>query len=211
MIILANAEQKICSRWQSGLNDQSHVLCVDALTRLRKILDRQADPTVLLHRSLPGIGRLAEITELVKRYPQARLFVLADLPEEQEGIELIRAGVLGYVNTHIKPEILNEAVKVIELGEIWASKRLLQWMVNHCGSPEQHQAKLGSYLALDTLTASEKKVMGQLLEGAANKQIAKKLQITERTVKAHLTSIYKKTGVKDRLHLALLVNSNNTQ
>lgn len=210
MIILANADQKSCLRWRSGLNEQASVVCVNALTTLDKALERQAETTVLLHRTLPGIRRLAEVTSLVKRYPQARLFVLADLPEEQEGIELIRAGILGYANTHIKPELLREAVKVIELGEIWASKRLLQWLVNHCGSPEQHLVKLGSYLALDNLTASEKRVIDHLLEGATNKQIALKLQITERTVKAHLTSIYRKTGVKDRLHLALLVNSNST-
>jgi DNA-binding NarL/FixJ family response regulator len=50
-------------------------------------------------------------------------------------------------------------------------------------------------------------VVGHLLDGHTNKQIAQKLQITERTVKAHLTSIYRKTGVSDRLHLALLVNN----
>lgn len=211
MIILATADGKIFARWQRGVETQAEIVPVNSLASLHRALDLHPEVTVLLHSVLPGLSGLPEIQLLITRYPQANLFVLADIPEEQQGIELIRAGVLGYANTHIRPDILQEAVKVIELGEIWASKRLLQWMVHHCGTPEQFKQTLGSYIALDSLTPGEKKVVEHLLKGDTNKQIARKLQITERTVKAHLTTIYRKTGVKDRLHLALLVNNYSTQ
>lgn len=207
MIILATADDKIYARWQRGVGIQAEAVTVNSLTGLRHSLDSHPEATVLLHCILPGLSGLPEIKSLITTYPRANLFVLVDVPQEQQGIGLIRAGVLGYANTHIRPDILQEAVKVIELGEIWASKRLLQWMVNHCGSPEQMKQSLGSYMALDSLTPGEKKVVEHLLTGDNNKEIARKLQITERTVKAHLTTIYRKTGVKDRLHLALLVNN----
>lgn len=211
MIILATADIKTSQRWRSSLGASLESIAVDSMSALRTQLKQYPQTTVVLHESLPGISGVADFSGLMKDFPRARLFVLADIPEEQQGIELIRAGVLGYANTHIRPDILREAFKVISLGEIWVSKRLLQWLVNHCGPSDQYNKALSSHKALGTLTPGEQKVMGHLLEGDSNKQIAQKLQITERTVKAHLTSIFRKTGVKDRLHLALLVNQNGPQ
>ena len=151
---------------------------------------------------------LADINKLVQDFPETGLLALADIPDEHEGVNLIRGGALGYANTLLKPEVLREALKVVELGEVWISKRLLHWMVNHCREIDRVESDVGSYLALDTLTPSERHVALHLSLGDNNKQIARKLNITERTVKAHLTSIYSKTGVKDRLHLALLVHNN---
>jgi DNA-binding NarL/FixJ family response regulator len=89
------------------------------------------------------------------------------------------------------------------MGEIWVSKRLVQWLANNCQSPEHFPDSEDSGLQLNTLTVSENKILNHLLNGESNKAIAKKLNISERTVKAHLTSIFRKTGAKDRLSLAL--------
>ncbi|MEJ2142925.1 MAG: response regulator transcription factor [Gammaproteobacteria bacterium] len=212
MLILACADKKILKRWQDAFEGDKNYLVVSNTSSLKNRLKNQPDVTVILHRLLPGISDSddATVNQLHASYPDARLMVLADVPHEQQGIDFIRSGILGYANSLISPEILREAIKVIELGEIWVSKRLLEWMVNHCRDVEQHTKDLGSYLALDMLTPSEKHVIEHLVEGNNNKEIARKLNITERTVKAHLTSIYSKTGVKDRLHLALLVHNNGT-
>ena len=207
MILLASADQKIISRWKRGLFDYGNIDDVSNLSSLRKKLRVIADDiTVIIHRALPGLEHEEDIRSLLNDYPKTRLLVLADVPDEHQGIELIRDGVLGYANTHIKPEILHEAIKVISLGEIWASKRLVQWLVSHCHGAETTVEEVGSYMALDELTPSEHHVVKHLSKGDNNKDIARHLNITERTVKAHLTSIYSKTGVKDRLHLALLIN-----
>lgn len=206
MIILATADEKIAGRWSSSLDATNGFESVNSLSHLNEKLRQYTNATVILHASLPGLNGITDIKSLLKHYPNANLFVLADIPGEQEGIELIRAGVLGYANTHIREDILREAVKVISLGEIWVSKRLLQWLVDHCGTPALVKKNIVSQVALKTLTPGEQKVLEHLLSGNSNKQIARKLNITERTVKAHLTSIYRKTGVQDRLHLAILVN-----
>lgn len=208
MVILATADKKILTRWRSSLETSQEMIGVESLSALRKQLGRQPQTTVILHASLPGVTCLADIINLVKKFPHANMFVLADIPEEQQGLELIRAGVLGYANTYIRVDVLREALKVIILGELWVSKRLLQWLVNHCGPSDQVKQTLSSIRSLGELTPAEQKVIEHLLKGNTNKQIAQQLQITERTVKAHLTSIFRKTGVKDRLHLALLMNQN---
>lgn len=208
MIILACSDRRIASRWQRGLQDYAPIIAVTSLASLKHKLRAQPETMVILHHGLPGVMADGDICRLVKEFPKARIMVLADVPEEHQGIEFIRYGVLGYANTHIKPEILHEAIKVIELGEIWASRRLLQWLVTHCDDAGRKADDVGSFMALDSLTPSENHVAKHLSHGDTNKQIARKLNITERTVKAHLTSIYSKTGVKDRLQLVLLINGN---
>lgn len=208
MIILATADKKIYRRWLDSLESPTEVRSADSLSNLRDQLRQYPAATIILHESLPGLEGVAEIDAVVSQFPRCQLFVLADIPEEHQGIEMIRAGVLGYANTHIRHDILREALKVISLGEIWVSKRLLQWLVNHCGPSLVTEKVLTTRKAMERLTPSEQRVIEHLLNGNSNKQIARKLQITERTVKAHLTSIFRKTGVKDRLHLALLVNHN---
>jgi len=208
MLLLASTDKKIISRWKDNLNNDKNIIEVNNLTSLRNKLHKSIGATVILHSRLNGVNDDADICKLLNDFPKVGLLILTDVPDEHQGISFIRNGALGYANTYIKPELLVEAIKVIELGEIWVSKRLLQWMMNHCHDTEEHNKEMGSYLALDTLTPSEKHVTEHLLEGNNNKQIARKLNITERTVKAHLTSVYSKTGVKDRLHLALLVHNN---
>jgi len=208
MLILACADRKILTRWKSALDSDDNIVDVKHFSALKQRLRGTNRATVVLHTSLPGVHDLVDIIKLVKDFPETGLLALADIPDEHEGVNLIRGGVHGYANTLLKPEVLREALKVVELGEVWISKRLLHWMVNHCHEIDRVESDVGSYLALDTLTPSERHVALHLSRGDNNKQIAHKLNITERTVKAHLTSIYSKTGVKDRLHLALLVHNN---
>ena len=208
MLILACANKKILKRWQNAFEGEKNYLVVDTFSSLVNRIKKQSDITLVLHSALPGIDNNISISELRNKYPDIRLMVLVDVPDERQGVGFIRSGILGYANALIMPDILREAIKVIELGEIWVSKRLLEWMVNHCSDIERQPKDMGSYLALETLTPSEKHVIECLVEGNNNKEIARKLNITERTVKAHLTSIYSKTGVKDRLHRALLVHNN---
>ena len=208
MLILACANRKILTRWRSAFDSYDNLVNVNHFSALKHRLRGANRATVVLHTSLPGMHGLAGIKRLVQDFPETGLLVLADIPDEHEGINLIRGGAHGYANTLLKPEVLREALRVVELGEIWISKRLLHWMVNHCSEIDRVDSDVGSYLALDTLTPSERHVALHLSQGDNNKQIARKLNITERTVKAHLTSIYRKTGIKDRLHLALLVHNN---
>ena len=207
MLLLACTEHNILSRWSNALADTKNIIVSANLNQLRNKLHNLGGVTVILHSTLAGIKSDNNIYKLLHDFPNAGFLVLADAPNEFQGVELVRNGALGYANTYIKPDVLHEAVKVIELGELWVSKRLLEWLVNHCHVVEHHKNEIGTYMALDSLTKSEKHVIEHLAEGSKNKEIANKLNITERTVKAHLTSIYSKTGVKDRLHLALLVHN----
>jgi len=208
MLILACADKKLLSHWERTFSEYENIVSEHSLIHLKAKLRETIHATVIIHTSLPGVESNDDVIELIKEHPTAKLLVLADIPNELEGVEFIRSGALGYANTHIKNNILHEAIKVIGFGEVWVSKRVLNWLVNHCHALEHNTQVINMYSEFETLTPAENIVAKHVTNGNNNKDIAKILNITERTVKAHLTSIYNKMGVKDRLHLALLLHNN---
>jgi DNA-binding NarL/FixJ family response regulator len=203
MVILASSNNKVIARWASALDNATEKTVVSHASDLIDKAGRHPDPVAVIHLSLNGLEGMQGIKRILDEANTTKMLVLEDVPNELHGVELLKSGVLGYGNTYLDPSVLNEAIKVIQMGEIWVSKRLVQWLANNCQSPEHFPDSEDSGLQLNTLTVSENKILNHLLNGESNKAIAKKLNISERTVKAHLTSIFRKTGAKDRLSLAL--------
>ena len=126
------------------------------------------------------------------------------------------AGVMGYTHSHALPGLLQEVATVVEHGGLWAGPELLRRMVasssaamtrlpqpaNGPGVVAQNYAK-----AWVTLSAREMQVASNVAEGKSNKEVADQLFVSERTIKAHMGSIFEKLGVRDRLQLALLVGT----
>jgi DNA-binding NarL/FixJ family response regulator len=135
------------------------------------------------------------------------LVVLADDPDERVVLEALAAGAAGCCNSHAAPEVLRQVALVVANGGLWVGQSLLTQLVGattrRLGVPGQ-AAPVGGWSA--SLSEREAQVARLVAEGAANKEIATRLAITERTVKAHLTAIFEKLGVRDRLQLSLRVN-----
>lgn len=135
------------------------------------------------------------------------LVVLADAPDERVVLEALAAGAAGCCNSRAAPEVLRQVALVVANGGLWVGQSLLNQMV---GATTRRLAALGRTVATGdwsaTLSEREAQVARLVAEGAANKEIASRLGITERTVKAHLTAIFEKLGVRDRLQLSLKVN-----
>ncbi|MBT3045713.1 MAG: response regulator transcription factor [gamma proteobacterium symbiont of Ctena orbiculata] len=98
------------------------------------------------------------------------------------------------------------------MGEVWVGRSLLFKLMNRLSSMASPQAEErgmqgGSADSLAKLTEREREIAQHVGAGDSNKVIARKLDITERTVKAHLSSIFRKTNTKDRLQLGLLINA----
>jgi DNA-binding NarL/FixJ family response regulator len=129
-------------------------------------------------------------------------------PTESEGVAVLRAGARGYCDRDLDPALLRKAVDVVQRGEVWASRVLIARLVEQLAAaimqPAHATAAAGS--RLDVLTARERQIALLVGAGAANKEIGHRLGVTERTVKAHLTAIFRKLGVTDRLRLALALN-----
>ncbi|RUR32026.1 response regulator transcription factor [Vreelandella andesensis] len=137
---------------------------------------------------------------------KAIVVLLSYAPNDREALKALDLGARGYVHTLAAPNVLIQVALVVTNQGVWVGQELLakvmgstfKAMQNRQNS-ESHQH--GDYLEL--LTERERGVALAVVRGATNKEVARQLDITERTVKAHLSAIFKKLSVRDRLQLML--------
>ncbi|MBU6504653.1 MAG: response regulator transcription factor [Betaproteobacteria bacterium] len=133
------------------------------------------------------------------------LVALSDEPGDEEGISVLQAGASGYCNGYASPEVLRQVAQTVEQGGVWVGQSLVQKLVSAVArQTTASPVAAGGWAKL--LTEREQAVALAVASGASNKEIAERLGITERTVKAHLSAAFEKLNVRDRLQLTLLVN-----
>ena len=140
---------------------------------------------------------------------RAPCVVLADVPEDLGALECLAAGARGYCNSHADARVLKLVADVVMRGGLWVGDSLLKRMVlgvsQLAPAPSPAAAVPGAADELAALSRREREVAEAVAGGASNKDVARQLGITERTVKAHLSTIFDKLGVKDRLQLAVRI------
>lgn len=201
-ILLCSLNPSVVKRW----NDLLTPYPMEQALTLAEVGRRCAAKTfdlILLHRSLVDLPAFAELR---KAAPKGRFFLLSDHPNEQEGLSFLKAGISGYANTYISPGRLAEAVRIIAGGGVWLGQQVIQQLIFETAARAKEQGAPDDAERLAGLTKMERKVAEMVAQGRTNLEIAADLQITERTVKAHLTSVYEKTKTGNRLALALLIN-----
>jgi two-component system, NarL family, nitrate/nitrite response regulator NarL len=145
------------------------------------------------------------ISLIQQKYKNAKIVVLANAPNQAEALHALSLGVVAYAHAYSPAKILVEIKTVVSNGGVWMGQDLLKRLIevstnlagNQAAQVDQH---------LKSLTKREKQVAIEAAKGLSNKEIARILSITERTVKAHLSSTFERLGAKDRLHLALMLN-----
>ncbi len=135
------------------------------------------------------------------------LVLLCDEPDEALVMAALSAGAAGCCNSNAAPEVLKQVAVVVSNGGLWVGQALLQRLVGSTSRilgekaerpPRDDWAKL--------LSEREVQVARLVAGGASNKEVANRLSITERTVKAHLTAVFEKLALRDRLQLSLHIN-----
>lgn len=137
--------------------------------------------------------------------PQTRIVVLSNQPVLTEAQLVLRLGVLGYCHAYADANSLRELFQVVSHGGIWLGQEFLLKLIG-VGAAVTHTHPEKVHRLLELLSAREQEVAKLAANAKSNKEIARQLDITERTVKAHLSTIFTKLKVQDRLHLALLLN-----
>lgn len=145
------------------------------------------------------------MAEIAAKFKTSKVVVLANSPNQAEAMAAISKGAVGYCHAYSSAKVLSELKTVVLHGGIWLGRDLLQTLI---GASKElvHNSSEHVNQALALLTPREKEVALQAATGLSNKEIARTLNITERTVKAHISSSLERLGVKDRLQLALVLN-----
>ena len=143
--------------------------------------------------------------QLCSKYPLIKWVALSDQPNDTEGLSYLGAGFRGFINTYVTKSLFHEMLNVVMRNDIWAGPSitqllLKQYLVNPFRQDVTHVEHDGDGYGF---TDREEEVLDILITGASNKEIARELGITERTIKAHVASLLQKTGTKDRLLLIL--------
>ncbi|MCD6525938.1 MAG: response regulator transcription factor [Desulfuromonas sp.] len=188
-------------RWQQAFPDGQIISTVQQL-------DDGVDITTLwLHvDGLSKPQREKELAHLNQQWPQLKVIVITCLPNSSDAMAVFQQGAMGYCHALATPQLLQQVALVVGNGGLWLGaefKQRLAGVLGRMPAPVQQQTQPS---LLDQLSAREQDVARQVASGASNKEIAQILEITERTVKAHMGSIFEKLGIRDRLQLALLIS-----
>ena len=209
-LILCCAQDGLRARWLAALEGDYTVYQAAGLQDLGLLVrNRTSFDLLFLHRPLVDKEIIAYIRA---KLPQCKLFVLSDRPDEDDGIGFLRLGVVGYANSYSSGARLREAAHAIASGSVWVNQQVMQRLILAMtpqaadGGAEKKQEQHDTPLLLHQLTKREDQIARLVAGGLSNLAIAEQLGITERTVKAHLSTIYSKTATTGRLGLALLVN-----
>ncbi|MGP8252920.1 MAG: LuxR C-terminal-related transcriptional regulator [Terracidiphilus sp.] len=149
-----------------------------------------------LHASLVGLEALESVRRL---RPKLRLIVIGPEGDEELVISSIVAGARAYLDLTADPEMVRQAVNVVTSGSIWAPRRLLSRLIDRLlNVPDTSLTNAGPQL-----TAREQQVLDLILLARSNREIAAELGIEERTVKAYVGRLLRKTGAGNRIKLSM--------
>ena len=143
---------------------------------------------VLMDLSMPGTDGVTATHRLLAQNPGTHVLVLTSFADQRSIVAAINAGAEGYLLKHSEPETILSAIRDITEGRSPLDARAARVLIE----TRQHTNPAAN------LTTREREVLRMVTEGSPNKTIAHSLDITERTVKTHLTTIYQKLGVTDR-------------
>lgn len=155
---------------------------------------------VLMDLNMPEMSGLEATRTIKAELPGTRIVVLTIHDTEDYLVEAMQAGVEGYVLKDADPEVVVEAVRVCARGQSYLQPELGGRLMAGLRRREQQRAGGG---ARSVLSQREFEVLQLLAEGASNREISRRLFISEKTVKNHTNAIFRKMGVEDRTQAVL--------
>lgn len=175
--------------------------CADALA----IAASEQPNLIILDILLGEEDGLTILPQLRLAARDARVLVLTGLRGSESQRRAITAGAMGVVLKEHAAEVLIKAIRKVHQGEVWLDRSVLGGVLDKMTHPEVDPEKE----RIDSLTDKERAVISLIAEGLKNKQISQRLYISESTVTHHLSSIFAKLDVSDRLELLIYAVSHD--
>jgi DNA-binding NarL/FixJ family response regulator len=171
----------------------------DGAEAVEIVLRAQPD-VVLMDLQMPGVDGVEATKRIVASAADTAVVVLTSFSDSERILAALDAGAVGYLLKDAEPENVIEGLRAAARGESPLHPRAARQLLMARSSGPGVE-----------LTPREREVLGLVRGGLANKQIARRLGISERTVKAHLTSVFQRIGVMDRTQAALWAERHNVE
>lgn len=167
------------------------------------IATEQRPEIILLDLDLGTESGLAFLPELLKQVPEARVIVLTGVRDTEAHHRAIHLGAMGLVLKEQAAGVLLKAIEKVHAGETWLDRTMTANVLAELARVRDGRETDPEAAKIATLTEREREVVELVGEGLKNKEIARRLAISETTVRHHLTSIFSKLEVSDRLELMI--------
>jgi DNA-binding NarL/FixJ family response regulator len=151
---------------------------------------------VLMDVKMPGTDGIEALRELRRLQHPARVLVVTSFTEQRTVVPALRAGAAGYVYKDVDPDALAGAIRSVHAGHVLLQPEVAGALL--ADDPAEGGAGRGS-----VLTDREREVLGLIADGRSNREIARRLVLSEKTVKTHVSNILMKLDLADRTQAAL--------
>ncbi|PFI28511.1 DNA-binding response regulator [Bacillus thuringiensis] len=161
---------------------------------------------ILMDLYMPEMDGVEATAYIKKEYPNVKVIVLTSFSDQAHVLPALRAGASGYILKDVEPDQLVEAIRSAYKGNIQLHPDIANALLSQTLPVEEKEEEPS--IQVNVLTARENEVLQLLAKGMSNKEIASVLVITEKTVKAHVSSILSKLNLSDRTQAALYAVKN---
>ena len=202
--LLVSNDKGLLKHWRDALQIEKPIE-LESFAALQQLARRDGD-IIWLDLQTGDVPPWGDVgwNELLKM-KHMRIVAASSRPKDEEAIAALDQGCAGYCHAYSDTDTLLQVQQVTSAGHIWIGEKLMQQLIHtaHKARPIATPTKNAWHAHL---TARECEVAQMAANGASNLEIAEQCDITERTVKAHLSATFEKLGVADRLQLALKVH-----
>lgn len=163
-----------------------------------QLAEHRRPDVVLMDLSMPDVDGVQATRGILRTVPETHVLVLTSFGERHLILDALHAGAQGYLLKHAEPEKILAGIREVVTGGSPLDPKAARTLLDFRRSPPP----------TSQLTDREREVLALVAQGLPNKSIARRLRISERTVKAHLTNVYQRIGVTDRTQAALWAQRN---
>jgi DNA-binding NarL/FixJ family response regulator len=172
-----------------------------------KMVERSKPDVLLLDLKMPKGDPVQTLLDVRERSPATKVLILTAFAEDESVLNTAKGGARGYLLKGADFSTLLQAIKKVHKGDVWIDKEvpvgetfeeIALGQIEHVVTPMESDA-------VESLTRREREILRLVAEGMTNEEIGKKIFISEKTVKTHLTNIFDKLKVNNRFKAALMI------
>jgi DNA-binding NarL/FixJ family response regulator len=165
---------------------------------------------VLMDIRMPEMDGITATAAILRLDAPPQVIVLTTFQADEQVMSALRAGAAGFLLTDTPPAEIVSAVRLVASGEAMLSPSVTRTLLSHLGDSQATDRRRNAAERLATLTDREREVAVAVGSGATNAEVATALFMSEATVKSHVSRLFTKLGVANRVHIAIVVHDANT-
>jgi DNA-binding NarL/FixJ family response regulator len=204
-IVIADDHGLFRELLRTTLRQEGSIKIVGEATNIRQTIDLISElkpDIVLLNSTMPEMDGIEVFPEIREKNQNTKTLMLTANKDEATIFKALKGGAKGYLSKNVSISNLIKAIQAVHKGELWVERKLIaKFLEGEAIADSRREGQAGKLKKV--ITAREKEVLRLLTTGRTNKEIAKALFISEKTVKSHLNSIFKKLNVTRRLQAIL--------